>query len=93
MPLSQADRRFLQAVTRLKIYLLLIAVAVFFFLLLSPPSNIQLGTTVLGLALCGVFWLTSRLLSLITRLDLELVRAVQTLKHTLPQDDPKGLRS
>ena len=83
MPLNSRDRRFLQTVDRLKLYLLLMAVGVFMYLLLMPSSEIQMATSVLGVALCGVFWLTQRLLSFITSLDLELTRVVNAVKRTL----------
>ena len=51
----------------------------------------ELATSIIGVALCGVFWLTQRLLSFITQLDLELTRVVNTLKHTLPPDQQKEL--
>jgi len=89
MPLTSRDRRFLQTVDRMKIYLLLMAVAVFLYLLYIPSSEIQMATSVLGLALCGVFWLTQRLLSCITLLDLELTRIVNALKRSLPEDQKK----
>ncbi|PIQ83746.1 MAG: hypothetical protein COV75_05830 [Candidatus Omnitrophica bacterium CG11_big_fil_rev_8_21_14_0_20_63_9] len=89
MPLTSRDRRFLQTVDRMKIYLLLMAVAGFLYLLYIPSSEIQMATSVLGLALCGVFWLTQRLLSCITLLDLELTRIVNALKRSLPEDQKK----
>ena len=91
MPLNTNDRRFLQAIDRLKIYLLLMAIGVFVFLLVVPSSEIQMATSVIGLALCGVFWITQRLLTFISQLDLELTRVVNTLKHTLPPDQQKEL--
>lgn len=89
MPLTPEDRRFLEAVDRLKIYVLVMALAVLGLLLLTPSGQIQLVTSIVGIALCGVFWLTSRLLSLVTLLDHELTRAMMTLKRTLPQDQQK----
>ena len=89
MPLTSRDRQFLQTIDRLKVYLLLLGVAVFLYLLLTPSSEIQMATSIMGMALCGVFWLTQRLLSFITLLDLELTRIVNTLKHTLPEAQRK----
>ena len=89
MPLTARDRRFLQTVDRLKVYMLLLAVAVFGYLLLAPSGEIQMATSVLGLALCGVFWLTQRLLSFITVLDFELTRVVSTLKQIMPEGEPR----
>ena len=89
MPLTSRDRRFLQTIDRLKVYLLLLGAAVFLYLLLTPSSEIQTATSMLGIALCGVFWLTQRLLSFITLLDLELTRIINTLKHTLPEEQRK----
>ena len=91
MPLNSRDRQFLQTVDRLKVYLLLLGLAVLLYLLLAPSSEIQMATSVIGLALCGVFWLTQRLLSFITLLDLELTRIVNVLKRTLTEDQQKGL--
>ena len=86
MPLSEKDRRFLQAVDRLKVYVLLLALAVFVYLLVAPAGEIQMATSILGLALCGVFWLTQRLLTCISALDYELTSVVKSLKG-LVQDD------
>lgn len=91
MPLGPRDRKFLEAVDRLKAYLLFMAVAVFIFLLVTPATEIQMVTSIIGLALCAVFWLTQRLLSFITLLDLELTRVVNVLKRTLPEHERKQL--
>ena len=91
MPLSERDRRLLHTIDRLKVYLLLLACAVFLFLLCSPSGEIQAATAMLGIALCGVFWLTQRLLSFITVLDLELTRIVNVLKRVVPADQQKKL--
>lgn len=93
MPLKPSDRRFLDVVERLKIYLLVMAAAVFVFLLVVPETEIQMATSVIGVALCGVFWLTQRLLSFVTLLDLELTRVINVLKRTLPEDQRKELLS
>ena len=90
MPLTQRDRRFLQTIDRLKVYLLLLGLAVFFYLLFAPSGELQTVTSVIGMALRGVFWLTQRLLSFITLLDLELTRIVNVLKRTLPEEQQKG---
>lgn len=91
MPLSPRDRKFLQAIERMKVYLLLMASAVFLYLLLAPKTEIQMATSVLGMALCGVFWLTQRLLSFITLLDVELMRVINAVKRVLPEDQKKEL--
>ena len=93
MPLKQRDRQFLEVVERLKVYLLVMAGAVFVFLLVVPQSEIQMATSVIGIALCGVFWLTQRLLSFITLLDMELTRVVNVLKRVVPEDQRKELLS
>ena len=85
MPLTKSEREFLHVVDRMKIYVLLLALAVLLYLLLIPTTEASLTTFVLGLALCGVFWLTHRLLSIITTLDLELTRVTNSLKHCLPE--------
>ena len=82
MPLTASDRKFLKVVARFKIYLLMLALAVFVFLFFLPSSEIQSATCVLGIALCAVFWLTHRLLSLITLLDFELMRVASVLKRS-----------
>ena len=87
MPLQPGDRRFLGVVERLKVYLLLMAIAVFIFLLVTPAAEIQAVTSVVGIALCAVFWLTQRQLSFITLLDNELTRVVNVLKRTLPENE------
>ena len=91
MPLRQADRRFLELVSRLKIYVLLMALAVFALLMLTPPSEIHAATTVLGVVLCGVFWLTQRLLSFVTMLDFELTRVINVLKRSLTPEQQQEL--
>lgn len=91
MPLNARDRRFLNTVNRFRMYLLVMALAVFVYLVFSPPSEIQMTTAVVGLALCGVFWLTQRLLTFISLLDLELNRVITTLKRVLPEDQQQEL--
>lgn len=91
MPLSTRDRQFLRAVDRLKLYLLVLGFAVLLYVLLIPSSEIQMATSVMGVALCGVFWLTQRLLSFISALDLELTRIANAVKRSLPEDRRKEL--
>ena len=91
MPLTTGDRRFLQAIERLKFYLLILAVAVLLYLLWTPRNEIQMATSIIGIALCGVFWLTQRLLTFISVLDLELTRIVRVLQRTLPEEQRKEL--
>lgn len=91
MPLTPNDRKFLQIVDRFRIYLLGLGLAVLIYLLCTPVSELQMATSILGVALCGVFWLTQRLLSLITLLDLELTKVVTVLKKTLPEDQRREL--
>ena len=91
MPLDSKDRRFLETVDRLKAYLILMAVVVLAYLLLAPSGELQTATSVLGIALCGVFWLTQRLLSCVTVLDLELTRVVNAVKRTLTEAQKKEL--
>ena len=83
MPLTSRDRRFLQTVDRLKLYLLIMAVAIFFYVLCLPSSDIHLTTSIFGIALCGMFWVTQRLLSIISLLDFELTRTLNILKQSL----------
>ena len=91
MPLNDQDRQFLQTIDRLKFYILVMAIGVFIFLLVVPKNEIQTATAVLGMALCGVFWLTQRLLSFITSLDVEMTRIVNVLKRSLPEAQRKEL--
>jgi hypothetical protein len=91
MPLSSRNRRFLATVDRLKVYLLVLALLVLCSLLFTPASELQTATSVVGVALCGVFWLTSRLLSFITLLDLELTRVINVIKRILPEEQRKKL--
>jgi len=90
MPLNSIDRQFLQTVDRFKVYLLLIATCVLIFLLLTPAEEMRLATAVIGVALCGIFWLTQRLLSYITVLDIELNRIAKIVKEQLPEEKRKG---
>lgn len=89
MPLSTHDRHFLRAVERLKVYSVCIALGIFVYLLLLPPSEIRLTTSVLAVTFSGVFLLAQRLLSLVARLDLELTRAMNALRRSLPEDVSK----
>ena len=91
MPLTQKDRNFLNRIDRLKAYLLLMAVAVFVYLLFTPAGEVQMATSIVGVALCGVFWVTQRLLSFISLLDLELTRVMNVLKRTLSEEQRKEL--
>ena len=91
MPLSGRDRRLLQAIERMKILLIFMAVAVFLYLLCVPSDEIRAATSVVGLALCGVFWLTQRLLTFISELDNELNRVVNILARSLPPEQQKEL--
>ena len=89
--MNSSDRRFLRTIDRLKLYLLLVAGAVFCYLLFVPAKEIQMTTSVIGLALCAIFWLTQRLLSFITLLDVELTRVINVVKRILPEDQQKDL--
>ena len=91
MSLNRGDRAFLQRVDRFKLYVLVIAVGVFFYLLVVPSNEIQMVTAILGMALCGIFWLTQRLLSFITELDSELTRVVNAVKSTLTEEQRRQL--
>lgn len=91
MPLNPGDRKFLQTIDRMKVYLLVIAGGVLAYLLLVPSSQIHMATSVLGIALCGVFWLTQRLLSFVSQLDHELTRLVNAVKGSLTEEERKRL--
>jgi len=61
-----------------------IAGAVLIYLLYTPTSQIHLATTIVAIALCWLLWITQRLLTLLTILDLELTKVTEALKRTLP---------
>ena len=86
MPLTPKDRVLLNRINYLKLYLLLLAIAVFIYLLFLPASELQMATSVVGMALCGVFWVTHKLLMFISLLDVELTRVLNTLKRVLPEE-------
>ena len=86
MPLTPSDRHFVKVVDHLKLYLLLLAASVLIFLMCTPASQIHLATAVVGIALCWLVWLTQRLLSLLAMLDLELNKAIDTIKRVLPTE-------
>jgi len=89
MPLTAKERQLLKRIEHLKIYLLLMAGAMFAYLLFVPADELKMATSVVGIALCGVFWVTQRLLSFISLLDLELTRIMNVLKRTLPEEQRK----
>jgi len=91
MPLGDKDRRFLDAIYRFKTYLLVMGISVLLYLLLAPSEELQMATSVVGLALCGMFYLTQRLLSLISVLDFELTRLSNSIKRTMPLEERKHL--
>ena len=93
MPLTEPDRKFLNTIDRFKVYLLMIAGAVLLYLLLAPAEEMRPTTSVIGLALCGIFWLTQRLLTYITVLDSELGRVVDALKKLIPEDEREAFMS
>ena len=89
MPLTRKDRILLNRINHLKLYLLLLAFAVFIYLLFLPASELQMATSVVGMALCGVFWVTHKLLTFISLLDVELTRVLNTLKRLVPEEQRK----
>ena len=91
MPLTPKERQLLKRIEHLKIYLLVLAGAVFVYLLFVPADELKMATSIVGVALCGVFWLTQRLLLFISLLDLELTRIMNVLKRTLPAEQRKEL--
>lgn len=70
----------------MKFYLIGLALAVLIFLFSTPSSELTLVTAVLGMSLCGIFWLTQRLLTVITLLDVELNQLIEIIKRTLPEE-------
>ena len=91
MPLTPKDRTFLKRIDHLKAYLLVMAIAIFVYLLFVPVNELQAATSIIGISLCAVFWVTQRLLSFISVLDLELTRILNVLKRTLPPEQQKEL--
>ena len=87
MPLSRSDRDFLRVAERMKLYILVITVGIFFCLLVAPSNEIQMVTAMIGIAFCGTVWLTQKLLSFITLLDSELVRVVNAVKSLLTEEE------
>lgn len=45
-----------------------------------------MATSVVGMALCGVFWVTHKLLMFIALLDVELTRVLNALKRLVPEE-------
>jgi len=89
--LTLKERRFLRAVEHLKYYLLALAVAVFLLILSIPPSEISLATCLVIVALCGLLWVTQRLLTFITLLDIQLAKAIRGLKYSLSDEQRREL--
>lgn len=90
MPLSEKDRKFLGRVGLFKIYVILMAAAVLLFLIVVPYEH-RTAMWAVEVALCGVFWVTQRLLSYISLLDFEITRLMNVLKHTLTLEQRKEL--
>lgn len=93
MPLTEHERRLLVRIDRLKVYLLVMAGAVFLFIFLLPSGELHLATSILGIALCGVFWITQRLLGFISLLDLELTRLSRAVDRSLTEQQRRDLSS
>ena len=91
--LTRQERIFLLAIDRLKIWLLVLAFAVFAYVLCLPNSAIQMSTSLIGIALCCMFWLTQRLLHLISQLDYELTRLTGAVQESLTEQQRQALRS
>ena len=91
MPLSPRERNFIRAVDRLKILLLLMGSTVLAYLLFTPPSHLFAVTSIMGVTLCALFWVTHQLLTLITILDVELTKMIDAVKKALPEDARRRL--
>ena len=65
--------------------------AVFLFIFLIPSGELHAATSILGLALCGVFWVTHRLLGFISLLDLELTRLSRAVDRSLTGQQRRDL--
>lgn len=90
--MTKNDRRFLERIDHLKIYLLVLAGMTFMLILLMPSTEqLHATTSLLGLALCGVFWLTHRLLGFISLLDLELTRLSRAVDRSLTSEQRREL--
>ena len=87
MPLSYRDRAFLRRIDRLKLYLVIVAAAVLVFLVLAPDEEMRTTTSVIGMVLCGIFWLTQRLLSYISELDQELEDLRDAVERIVPEHE------
>ncbi len=86
MPLTSRDRKFLQAVDRLKVYLLVIAVGMIIFVLVTPMNQMHAATSLIGIVLCVMFGVTQQLLSFITILDMELSRLSDAVLRSMPEE-------
>lgn len=73
----------------MKLYLIGLALVVLVFLVCTPSSELTLVTAVLGMSLCGMFWLTQRLLTVIALLDSELNKLIEIIRRTLPEESRK----
>ena len=87
MPLTDKDRGFLKTVERLKLYVFLLALAVLIYLLRTPSQELQMATSLTGISLCAMFWLTQRLLAIITLLDFELTRLSTSIRQSAPRGE------
>ena len=91
MPLTPHDRKFLNTIEHLKVLLLCMGVAVLMYVLCTPVSQMYAVTTVVGITLCALFWVTQRLLTLVTILDVELLKMIEAVKKALPEDRRRDL--
>ena len=91
MPLSPRERDLVRAVDRLKILLLLTGSVVLVYLLFTPPSQLFAVTSIMGVTLCALFWVTHQLLTLIAVLDIELTKMIDAVKKALPEDARRKL--
>ena len=62
------------------------ALAVLVYLVLTPISEIRTATSIVGVTLCAMFWLTQRLLTFITVLDVELTRILYVVKRSFTEE-------
>ncbi len=91
MPLTPRDRQFLNHVERSKLLLLGMGLAVLAYVLCTPSNQMYTVTTVIGVTLCALFWVTQRLLTLITILDVELLKMIEAVKKALPEDAKRNV--
>lgn len=83
MPLTSSERRFLSRCDRFKYLLVLLALTLLFYIVVTPVSDFSMPTFIIATAFCVTFWVTQRLITLITVLDVELAKTVRALQRLM----------